>query len=520
MCFFFYEFSHLKYITMKQKILTSIIFTGITIFSNAQNISQSGVQQFTSILPAPASGPYPQLLTGERFRFRSGAVTQLDTLTAGFTFNPTDTWFTFGRVNVPGGQSFYGSRFQNNGKALVMGFSATSPTATPGNTRIEWIGATAASAGNLEFRSGIGFGAPGSPGTKTLVASMTPLGNTIFGNINPAFFASTTPKVGIGSTDLNGFEIRMLGTTSSGQTRIGQYMNIQHSSAGFGSFIECIGGQNSTAIYAKSDATDNSIGVQGVINDNQNTFGAAIWGQGAINGSNQNNWAGFFDGDVFCTAGNFSPSDEKLKQNINTETSVLEQISLLRPVSYTFKNVEGITLARGNQHGFISQEMAEVFPELTKDMTKPVFDEDGNVVSQISLKAINYIGLISVLTAGIQELNTELSAVREELDEYKANDNVRSQLTQDNRFAAGYSMEQNTPNPFDDRSVIRYQLAPGVNQASITIFNLNGGFVKDYAIDGNKGEITVLASETGKGMFIYSLTQNGQEMISKRMIVK
>jgi len=117
-------------------------------------------------------------------------------------------------------------------------------------------------------------------------------------------------------------------------------------------------------------------------------------------------------------------------------------------------------------------------------------------------------------------LNTELAIVREELNEYKANDNVRSQLLQNNNTVKGYSMEQNTPNPFTDRTVIRYQLAPGVNQASITIFNLNGGLVKDYAIDGNKGEITVLASEIGKGMFIYSLSQNGQEILSKRMLVK
>jgi predicted regulator of Ras-like GTPase activity (Roadblock/LC7/MglB family) len=198
----------------------------------------------------------------------------------------------------------------------------------------------------------------------------------------------------------------------------------------------------------------------------------------------------------------------------------LERISLLRPVSYQYKNSLGIALPSVNQHGFISQELAEVFPELTKDITQPIFDENGKINSEISYKAINYVGLISVLTAGIQELNTELTAVREELNEYKANDNVRSQLLQNNNTVKGYSMEQNTPNPFDDRSVIRYQLATGVNQASITIFNLNGGFVKDCAIDGNKGEITVLASEIGKGMFIYSLTQNGQEILSKRMIVK
>jgi hypothetical protein len=49
---------------------------------------------------------------------------------------------------------------------------------------------------------------------------------------------------------------------------------------------------------------------------------------------------------------------------------------------------------------------------------------------------------------------------------------------------------------------------------------LNGAFVRDYPLNGNSGEVEILASEIGKGMYIYSLNQNGQEIISKRMIIK
>jgi hypothetical protein len=231
-------------------------------------------------------------------------------------------------------------------------------------------------------------------------------------------------------------------------------------------------------------------------------------------------YAGYFNGDIATTAGFYQFSDAKLKENVIKEKNSIERIVKLRPVSYSFKKVDGIALAKSEQHGFISQEMAEVFPELTKDILHPVMDEEGKVVSEITYKAINYVGLISVLTSGIQELNTELQAVRQELNEYKANDNVRIQLMQNNNVIKGYSLEQNSPNPFSDRSVIRYKLVDDNSQATISIFNLNGGFVKEYPLEGTAGEITVLASEIGKGMFIYSLTVNGQEMISKRMIVK
>ncbi len=515
--FFLINFiSHFITIYMKSQFFTSLIFCGISLLSQSQNSSQGSVQSFTSILPAPPSGLFPQLLTNERFRFQSGLVTQLE---SGSNFDFTSSeWFALGKITS--GQTFYGLRFQQANRGLTFGYTSASPN----KPRIEWIHNGSTTADYLEFRVGNGFGGSGGPGGNTLIASMSPLfGNTYFGTLdvlgNPFSDSPDSPKVGILTKGGSGLFVRNVNTPFTGgvQNTTALIETIHASNFGLSLDARCDGGQSSTAISAFADAQQNAFAVRGIVPFNAQ-FGAAIYGDAPFPGSNI--WAGYFDGDVFCTTGNYLASDVKLKQNILNETSALERIALLRPVSYTFKNVEGMNLSKENQHGFISQEMAEVFPELTKDMTKPVFDEEGNVVSQISLKAINYTGLISVLTAGIQELNTELQAVRQELDDYKANDNVRSQLLQNNNSAKGYSMEQNTPNPFSDRSSIRYQLAPGVEQATISIFNLNGGFVRDYQLEGNAGEITILASEIGKGLFIYSLTQNGQEILSKRMIVK
>lgn len=495
-----------------------LLFSGILISCLTYGQNNKSLDAVTfQLTTAGGISPSSNLGLGEVFRFRSGAVTQLDGLTTNYTFNPTDTWFSLGRVNA-GSQSFYGSRFQNNGKALVMGFSTPTATTNTGNARIEWIGATAASAGNLEFRSGIGFGAAGSSGTTTLVASMTPEGNTYFGTTIPSTFTSNNPKVGIAFDNAIGFQINTLGILPSSINPTGALINVLHSgNEGAGLRSNCGGGESSIGLFGRANGLQSSIGVFGATST-VTAFSAAIYGDAQISGGNL--YAGYFNGDIMTTAGFFAPSDAKLKENIANEKSMLVQISKLRPVSYVYKNIDGINLAKGNQHGFISQEMAEVFPELTKDVSQPTFDEDGKVISEISYKAINYVGLISVLTSGIQELNTQLQAVRQELNEYKANDNVRSQLMQNNTSNKGYSLEQNSPNPFSDRSVIRYKLVDDNSQATISIFNLNGGFVKEYALDGNAGEITVLASEIGKGMFIYSLTVNGQEMISKRMIVK
>ena len=306
---------------------------------------------------------------------------------------------------------------------------------------------------------------------------MTPQGNTYFTR-NPASFGSLNPKVGIIFKEQPGLIVFPEAPVTTPNT-VGITMELPHvSNFAIGIRSKVAGGENSIAITGEAEAANQAISVFGRTSGNA-SFSAGIYGEAPITGGSC--YAGYFDGDVITT-GNYLPS------------------SL--------------------QHGFISQEMADVFPELTKDVTKPVFNKDGKITSEFTFKSINYVGLISVLTAAVQELNTELIQVRQDLDEYKANDAVRGQIIQNTPAVNGYSIEQNVPNPFSDRTSIKFQLAPGVESATLSIFNLNGAFVRDYPLNGNTGEVEILASEIGKGMYIYSLNQNGQEIISKRMIVK
>lgn len=446
------------------------------------------------------------LLAGpEIFRFDQGYASQIQSGT-GFGTGSGNRWLSFGQV-TQGGQTFYGNRFQYDGRALVTGYTNNSPS----NPRIEWIHSGGASAGNLEFRVANGF----TGGISNLVASMTPQGSTYFG-VNNSLFAPLVPRVGISFNGRAGLEVvsdGVLTVTDPYGIRIG-LSHQTNVAKGLESSVS--GGETSIAVLGKAEGFSNSIGVYG-ISSTTTQFGAAIYG--LLPSPGPNLWAGYFDGDVYTT-GTYMPSDAKMKENIAAEINILDRINLLHPVSYQYKKMDGQNLPQGTQHGFISQEMAEVFPELTRDITKPVFDNDGKVVSEFSFKAINYVGMISILTEAVKELNEELTAVRQDLDEYKANEVVRTQLFQNPNVIIGYSIEQNVPNPFSDKTSIRFQLAPGVQSATLSIFNLNGAFVRDYALEGNSGEVEILASEIGKGMYIYSLNQNGQEIISKRMIIK
>ena len=62
--------------------------------------------------------------------------------------------------------------------------------------------------------------------------------------------------------------------------------------------------------------------------------------------------------------------------------------------------------------------------------------------------------------------------------------------------------------------------ANGTNTAAIIVFDLNGLLIKNYPINSNQSELTIKSADIGRGYFIYSLVQNGQELITKKMIVQ
>lgn len=84
----------------------------------------------------------------------------------------------------------------------------------------------------------------------------------------------------------------------------------------------------------------------------------------------------------------------------------------MRPVTYKFKTneYEQFSFSDRLQHGFISQEVAETYPELIFENIHPgLSDSLGNVIHEpMSYKSLNYTALTSINTAAIIELNQKV----------------------------------------------------------------------------------------------------------------
>lgn len=99
-----------------------------------------------------------------------------------------------------------------------------------------------------------------------------------------------------------------------------------------------------------------------------------------------------------------TPSDIRLKENIESLQSGLSLIKQLRPVQYNLKqNNERLNI------GFIAQEVETVIPSLALERSKT--SEDGS-----PLKGIKYQELIPVLIKAVQEQQQELEETQELLN--------------------------------------------------------------------------------------------------------
>jgi len=103
--------------------------------------------------------------------------------------------------------------------------------------------------------------------------------------------------------------------------------------------------------------------------------------------------------------GNFyTPSDKRLKTNIETLTNVLDKINNLRGVSFEFK--DKTKYASGLQIGFIAQELLKEFPELVS-------------LGSNGFYKVNYTQLTAVLLQAIKEQQTLIRQQQLEINKIK-----------------------------------------------------------------------------------------------------
>jgi hypothetical protein len=122
-------------------------------------------------------------------------------------------------------------------------------------------------------------------------------------------------------------------------------------------------------------------------------------------------YAAYFSGNIYCT-GSYLPSDEKLKENVQPLQNSLDKIMKLDVKTYNYKSeFPEMNLPTSMQYGFTAQNIESIFPELVK------FNPAKGEEQPVEFKAVNYTGMIPILTEAIQEQQKEMEAKDARIDD-------------------------------------------------------------------------------------------------------
>ncbi len=81
-------------------------------------------------------------------------------------------------------------------------------------------------------------------------------------------------------------------------------------------------------------------------------------------------------------------------------------------------------------------------------------------------------------------------------------------------------LEQNQPNPFHENTTIKYYLPNSTQSASMVITDMNGTVLKTFTLAGKGfGQVLIGGGSLPSGTYIYTLTVNGDQVDSTRMMM-
>ncbi len=156
---------------------------------------------------------------------------------------------------------------------------------------------------------------------------------------------------------------------------------------------------------------DTYFGVRGDVSGGGGT-NYGVYGK-SINGATV--YGVYASGDLGYSGDLISTSDRKLKTNINKLNNGMATIMSLQPSTYSFKESyqKSMQVSNKPQFGFMAQELQTVLPELVSENKHPGVNKEDKAISYLG---INYIGLIPILTAGMQEQQAHIKTLEDKIN--------------------------------------------------------------------------------------------------------
>ncbi len=219
-------------------------------------------------------------------------------------------------------------------------------------------------------------------------------------------------------------------------------------------------------------------------------------------------------------------SDSNLKENIlplEHSTTILKK---LKTYSYNFKSTSlEKNEMRKKDYGVLAQELEAVLPDL-------VLTVEGD-------KFVNYDGFIPILINGfneqqvlIEKQQVVIKDLQQEMETLRAtltaccNSKIQKSMQEfDLTGSEEVSTEelkvyQNTPNPFNETTIISCYIPENIKKAELCIYDMTGSRLKCLTVtERGTTNIQIQAGQLAAGVYTYLLIGDGKASEAKQMIL-
>ncbi len=243
-----------------------------------------------------------------------------------------------------------------------------------------------------------------------------------------------------------------------------------------------------------------------------------------------------------------TPSDLRVKTNIQQNVPGLNFIRLLEPVTYKFdldaysqiigrkksvsldgNNINEYEKGKAKKEslvytGFIAQDVEQAAKSINYNFSGVIAPQNEKDVYSIC-----YVEFVMPLIKSAQELNQIQDSMEIEIE--KLNLNVLKtteelkKISSSNRALQNINkdglLNQNYPNPFSNTTIIKYFIPDKLSGVSLVVSSIDGKVYKAYKLpekSGN-GQIEVDRNSMIAGTYIYYLLSNGKRIASKKMTI-
>jgi len=254
-----------------------------------------------------------------------------------------------------------------------------------------------------------------------------------------------------------------------------------------------------------------------------------------------------------------SPSDFRVKKNIQNNVPGLRFINLLEPVMYQFdinsyrKLIGKYNSILGDQNpkdsiyekskknkesiqytGFLAQDVEDAAKSIGYDFSGVVIPQNNN-----EAYGLRYAEFIMPMVKAVQELDFSYDSLENEIEKLEKNIEIVQNIKNNkssysntkmvkvnlNREISeipkiGYSL-QNFPNPFSENTSIVYKLPQNSTNNSILVFSSDGRLIRQIRLsdNGKQGTINFDRANIKQGTYSYSLACDGRIMVTQKMVI-